>query len=87
MDRDAWQATVCGVTKSQTLLNDFRFTYISAALGKSRQSCPTLCDPIDGSPPGSRPWDWVKAVSSVNNCTVPPFQKSHLLDNNLEMWQ
>ena len=57
MDRDAWQATVCGVTKSQTLLNDFRFTYISAALGKSRQSCPTLCDPIDGSPPGSRPWD------------------------------
>ena len=20
---------------------------------KSRQSCPTLCDPIDGSPPGS----------------------------------
>ena len=24
---------------------------------KSRQSCPTLCDPIDGSPPGSRPWD------------------------------
>ena len=24
---------------------------------KSRQSCPTLCDPIDGSPPGSLPWD------------------------------
>ena len=24
---------------------------------KSHQSCPTLCDPIDGSPPGSRPWD------------------------------
>ena len=25
---------------------------------KSLQSCPTLCDPIDGSPPGSpRPWD------------------------------
>ena len=28
-----------------------------AAAAKSRQSCPTLCDPIDGSPPGSRPWD------------------------------
>ena len=27
------------------------------AAAKSRQSCPTLCDPIDGSPPGSRPWD------------------------------
>ena len=23
----------------------------------SLQSCPTLCDPIDGSPPGSCPWD------------------------------
>ena len=28
-----------------------------AAAAKSHQSCPTLCDPIDGSPPGSRPWD------------------------------
>ena len=25
----------------------------SASAAKSRQSCPTLCDPIDGSPPGS----------------------------------
>ena len=24
---------------------------------KSRQSCPTLCDPIDGSLPDSHPWD------------------------------
>ena len=24
-----------------------------SAAGKSLQSCPTLCDPIDGSPPGS----------------------------------
>ena len=29
----------------------------AVAAAKSRQSCPTLCDPIDGSPPGSRPWD------------------------------
>ena len=28
-----------------------------AAAAKLRQSCPTLCDPIDGSSPGSRPWD------------------------------
>ena len=27
--------------------------YLSAAAAKSLQSCPTLCDPIDGSPPGS----------------------------------
>ena len=25
----------------------------AAAAAKSRQSCPTPCDPIDGSPPGS----------------------------------
>ena len=29
------------------------FLYGSAAAAKSLQSCPTLCDPIDGSPPGS----------------------------------
>ena len=30
----------------------------AAAAAKSIQSCPTLCDPIDSSPPGSpRPWD------------------------------
>ena len=32
---------------------------------KSLQLCPTLCDPIDGSPPGSCPWD-----SSGNNTGV-----------------
>ena len=29
----------------------------AAADAKSLQSCPTLFDPIDGSPPGSHPWD------------------------------
>ena len=33
------------------------FSNGAAAAAKSLQSCPTLCDPIDGSPPGSRPWD------------------------------
>ena len=28
-----------------------------AAAAESHQLCPTLCDPIDGSPPGSHPWD------------------------------
>ena len=27
--------------------------YVITATAKSLQSCPTLCDPIDGSPPGS----------------------------------
>ena len=26
---------------------------VAAAAAKSRQLCPTLCDPVDGSPPGS----------------------------------
>jgi len=45
---------------------------IAAAAAKSRQSCPTLCDPIDGSPPGSpipgilqaRTLEWVANESS-----------------------
>ena len=41
MDRGAWRAMVHKVTKNWT------------ATAKLRQSCPTLCDPIDGSPPGS----------------------------------
>ena len=37
---------------------DFIFRYlindsVAVAAAKSLQSCPTLCDPIDGSPPGS----------------------------------
>ena len=43
----------------------------AAAAAKSLQSCPTLCDPIDGSPPGSpvpgilqaRTLVWVVAIS------------------------
>ena len=30
---------------------------VAAAAAKSLQSCPTLCNPRDGSPPGPRPWD------------------------------
>ena len=46
---------------------------VAAAAAKSLQSCPTLCDLIDGSPPGSsvpgilqaRPLEWV-AISFSN---------------------
>ena len=31
----------------------YYFEFFAAATAKSLQSCPTLCDPIDGSPPGS----------------------------------
>ena len=47
--------------------------FFPAAAAKSRQSCPTLCDPIEGSPPGStvpgilqaRTLEWV-AISLSN---------------------
>ena len=46
---------------------------VAAAAAKLLQSCPTLCDPIDGSPPGSaipgilqaRTLEWV-AISFSN---------------------
>ena len=36
-----------------TSKKDVLFIIGAAAAAKSLQSCPTLCDPIDGSPPGS----------------------------------
>ena len=47
---------------------------IAAAAAESLQSCPTLCDPIDGSPPGSpvpgilqaRTLEWVAISSPVH---------------------
>ena len=33
------------------------YDYLAAAAAKSLQSCRTLCDPRDGSLPGSHPWD------------------------------
>ena len=33
--------------------NIFKVMFVTAAAAKSLQSCPTLWDPIDGSPPGS----------------------------------
>ena len=43
------------LTKSLSLLNKLEvvYTYPAAAAAKLLQSCPTLCGPIDGSPPGS----------------------------------
>ena len=48
-------------------------SFVAAAAAKSLQSCPTLCDPIDGSPPGptvpailqARTLEWV-AISFSN---------------------
>ena len=40
------------------MLNQIIINHYNAAAAKSLQSCPTLCDPMDGSPPTlPRPWD------------------------------
>ena len=65
-------------------------TLLFAAAAKSLQSCLTLCDPIDGSPPGSpvpgilqaRTLEWV-AISFSNACKwkvkVKLFSRARLL--------
>ena len=63
MEGGAWWTTVREVTKSQTQLSDlyFLFSYLfsqdflkpaAAAAAKLLQSCLTVCNPADGSPPG-----------------------------------
>ena len=61
-------------SKRHLLLGRKVMTNLAAAAAKSLQSCPTLCDPKDGSPPGSpvpgtlqaRTLGWV-AISFSNN--------------------
>ena len=43
-----WKKTLLSKQEESTIRKQF-----AAAAAKSLQSCPTLCDPIDGSPPGS----------------------------------
>ena len=53
MDITKWS-----VLKSDSLYSlQLKIEKLYAAAAKSLQSCPTLCDPIDGSPPGSHLWD------------------------------
>ena len=60
-------------TQSGNLFCELNYVCTAAASAKSLQSCPTLCDPIDGSPAGSpvpgilqaRTLEWV-AISFPN---------------------
>ena len=53
MDRGAWWVTVHGGCAESDTTFTFTLSMEAAAAAKSLQSCPTLCDPIDGSPLGS----------------------------------
>ena len=62
-----------GVSSLHQVAKVLEFQLQHAAAAKSLQSCPTLCDPIDGSPPGppvpgilqARTLEWV-AISFSN---------------------
>ena len=41
------------MSEAQKLIKLKKKIKVKCAAAKSLQSCPTLCDPIDGSPPGS----------------------------------
>ena len=54
----------------------------AATAAKLLQSCPTLCDPIDGSPPSSVPGilqarilEWQAFPSSMHACTLSLFSR------------
>ena len=44
---------LCTSIETKPSMNDWS----DNVAAKSLQSCPTLCDPVDGIPPGSCPWD------------------------------
>ena len=72
---------------SLSLFPLFRYLWVAAAAAKLLQSCPTLCDPIDGSPPGSavpgilqaRTLEWVAiAFSNIWKWKVKVKSLSHV---------
>ena len=48
---------------------DFKYA-VAVSAAKSLQSCPTLCDPIDGSPPGSSVPGILQAMSIILNFSL-----------------
>ena len=72
MDREAWHAAIHGVAKSWTWLSDWSDLISVYMYTKSLQSCLTIYDPVDYSPPYSsvhgilqaRIVDWVARPSS-----------------------
>ena len=67
------EETQAGIKIAGRNTNNLRYADAAAAAAKSLQSCLTLCDPIDGSPPGpavlgilqARTLEWV-AISFSN---------------------
>ena len=81
MEEVAWGPVVWEIVSGEGM----QLKIAAATAAKSLQSCPTLCDPIDGSPPGStvpgilqaRTLEWV-AISFFNawKCKVKEVTQS-----------
>ena len=52
-NKDPWPIILPLDTVAKVNQPCLKITAAAAAVAKSLQSCPTLCDPRDGSPPGS----------------------------------
>ena len=77
-----WQKTIWGLWE-QLVQYEYSLYAAAAAAAKLLQSCPTLCDPTDYSPPGSpipgilqaRTLEWV-AISSAGYLPDPGFEST-----------
>ena len=59
-----------------------------ARVGSVTQFCPTLCSPMDCSPPGSCPWGSPGKNTGVGCCPGPVGRRGgHLLACILGMWE
>ena len=72
-EKGTWMETLVVPSFAVSAAASSAMSFLAATAAKSLQSCPTLCDPIDGSPPGSpvpgvlqaRTLEWV-AISFSN---------------------
>ena len=58
------------MTKQESILKTRDITFSATAAVKLLQLCPTLCNPIDGSPPGS-PVPGILQVRALERVPVP----------------
>ena len=61
-----WSPLFHRVLVGSTLINKWKLFWTIVITCRHAQSCPTLCNPVDCSPPGSCPWDFPEENSGVS---------------------
>ena len=75
--------------KLQSFFSSFykhQHKYHAAVAAKSLQSCPTLCDPRDGSPPGS-PVPGISQSNEINKMGKKPLQSSRRFTSSFILFE